>query len=173
MSPSRPESSYDNDDVRDFNAEFEAFLLEHQVEIRVVEVFHLSPMNEATEDIRQHNHVLIRSGVTKRNLSLCVTAMNWDNSPIVASQVIANLAAEVRLLAESDSDFVTWALTFEFDPDSRGVERKFRQTIKLAESLLALLGERAYDQLHELSFDAAEALGASGHDDYDLDEDED
>lgn len=156
MSHASHDSANEYEEVRDFDAEFEIFLLEHQLHISLEEVYHLAPLGQSTEEIRQHNHVVVRSSRTNRALTLCATAMNWEGHSIAPNLVLANLAAEVRVLNECEGDFPSWAATFEFDADSRAVERRFNQTAAIAEMLQSLLGEAAYTQLIQLSEEAAQ-----------------
>ncbi|MEO8622474.1 MAG: hypothetical protein ABI625_15490 [bacterium] len=156
---------HDNESLRDFQAEFEAFLVEHGIVISVKEVYHLNPFGEATDEIRQHNHTIVRSNRTKRSLSVCTTTMNWENSPVLASALFANLAADARILEESERNLLQWAPMLDLDPDSRSVERKFNQTANIAEALRGLLGEHVYVQLLQLSLEYSESLGESDDDD--------
>ena len=143
---------------RDFDAEFKRFALEHDVQITVEEVFHLNPFPEETAAIRQHNHAVIRSGRTKKTLTVCMTAWNWDDNPVLPTQILFPLGGEARLVEEVEGNFLAWAGTLELDPDSRSVERKFRQTLAMTASLKALLGAAAYGELLELQGAAAEAI---------------
>ncbi|CAN5304310.1 hypothetical protein BH09GEM1_BH09GEM1_42250 [soil metagenome] len=156
----------DNESLRNFEAEFEAFLVEHGIVISAKEVYHLNPFGEATDEIRQHNHTIVRSNRTKRSLSVCTTTMNWENSPVLESSLLANLAADARLLEESERNFLQWAAMFDLDPDSRSVERKFNQTASIADALRGLLGGHGYDQLLQLSREYSESLGENDDDDY-------
>jgi len=165
MSHARRDPANDYKQERDFDVECEIFLLEHQINISLEEVYHLAPIGQTTDEIRQHNHVIVRSGRTKRSLTLCATTMNWEDSPIPPSLVLANLAGEARLYMECEGNFKSWASTFDLDPDSRGAERRFRQTAVVAEALRSLLGEGPYDQLIKLSDEAVEAFNAIEADD--------
>lgn len=165
MSHAKRDTANDYKQVRDFDVEFEIFLLEHQLNISLEEVYHLAPLGQTTEEIRQHNHVVVRSSRTKRSLTLCATTMNWEDNPIPPSLVLANLAGEARLFMECEGDFQSWAATFELDADSRGAERRFKQTAVIAEALRSLLGEGAYNQLMKLSDEAADAFSAIDADD--------
>ena len=152
--PTRP----DPDDDRDFDAEFKRFALEHDVHITVEEVYHLNPFPEDAAEIRQHNHVVIRSGRTQRTLTACMTAWNWDDNPVHPTQVLYPLADAARLVEEVEGHFLPWAGAQELDPDSRSVERRFRQAVEMVAALKALLGGAAYGELLELQAAAAEAI---------------
>jgi hypothetical protein len=161
----------DSESFRNFEAEFEAFLVEHGIVISAKEVYHLNPVGESTEEIRQHNHTIVRSNRTKRSLSVCTTTMNWENSPVLETSLLANLAADARLLEESERNFIQWAGIFELDPDSRSVERKFNQTASIADALRGLLGEHVYVRLLELSREYSESLGEDNDEDCEDDDD--
>lgn len=132
---------HDNESLRDFQAEFEAFLVEHGIVISVKEVYHLNPFGEATEDIRQHSHTIIRSNRTKRSLSVCATTMNWENSPVLASPLFASLAADARILEESERNLLQWAATLDLYPPT--VEASSASSIRPRTSLMRCAGYSA------------------------------
>lgn len=167
--PLHPEN-HDDDEPRDFDAEFETFMLEHELEIAVEEVYHLSPGGEATEDIRQHNHVVLRSTRRKGALTVCMTSANWDDFPVLPPHVLLSIAVDASMLEESERHFLPWATTLGFDADSRSAERRFRQTVQMADALRGLLGERSYRALLELADEAAAAWQPEEEDDWDVDE---
>lgn len=140
-------SEHDGPERRDIDAEFDTFLLEHDVTIAVEEVFHLNPHPEEDHDIRQHNHVVLRSPRSQTALSLCMTSFNWDDFRVLPPHVLFSLAGDASLLEQAEGNYVLWADSQQWSPDSRGAERKFRQTVEMVAALRRLLGERGYAEL--------------------------
>ena len=165
MSRAKHDPANDYKHERNFDVEFEIFFLEHQLSVSMEEVYHLAPYGQSTDEIRQHNHAILRSGRTKRSLTLCATTMNWEGNTIPHALVLANLAGEARLFLECEGDFQQWVSTFELDPDSRSAERRFKQTAVVSEALRSLVGDGGFDQLLELSGEAADAFSAIDADD--------
>src|SRR4051812_44371226 len=93
--PRRPHEH--DDEPRDFDAEFEAYLLAHDLEVSIEEVFHLNPQIEETEEIRRHSHAMLRSRRSRRSLAVCMTTWNWDDHPVRAVHLLATLAADANL----------------------------------------------------------------------------
>ena len=158
----------DGQDRRDIDAEFDTFLLEHDVTITVEEVFHLNPHPEEDHDIRQHNHVVLRSPRSPEALTLCMTSFNWDNFTVLPPHVLFSLAGDAALLEQAEGNYVLWADSQQWSPDSRGAERKFRQTVEMVAALRQLLGERGYADLLALYEEAGpdiEDPGFPGEDD--------
>ena len=153
-------SDYEDEepDRRDIDAEFDTFLLEHDVTIAVEEVFHLNPHPEADHDIRQHNHVVLRSTRSDAALSLCMTSFNWDDFAVQPPHVLFSLAGDAALLERAEGNYVLWADSQRWSPDSRGAERKFRQTVSMVAALRELLGERGYTDLIALYDEAGPDL---------------
>lgn len=152
-SPHRDSNADSNE--RDFDTEFETFMLQHDLEVQVAEVYHLNPGPEETESLRQHNHVVLRSTRRKQvpALSVCMTSRNWDAFPVLPPHVLLSLAVDANVVEETERTFLRWAEALNLDPDSRSAERKFRQTMAMADALHALLGERSYHSLLELGHD--------------------
>jgi len=148
----------DGSDRRDIDAEFDTFLLEHDVTITVEEVFHLNPHPEEDHDIRQHNHVVLRSPRSETPITLCMTSFNWDNFAVLPPHVLFSLAGDASLLEQAEGNYVLWADSQQWSPDSRGAERKFRQTVEMVAALRRLLGERGYADLLELYEEAGPDL---------------
>lgn len=142
-------------ETRDFVAEFTSFLREHQISISVEEVYHLNPMTENADEIRQHNCVTVRSPRSKRPLSLCYTSYNWEDLRVTPSDVIRTLASDASIFEMSEGSFVGWCASLEWSADSRGAERKFRQTFEAVGMLRELLGDAAYRELLEMRAEAA------------------
>lgn len=157
--PEFPES--EGPERRDIDAEFDTFLLEHDVAIVVEEVFHLNPHPEEDHDIRQHNHVVIRSPRSTRALSLCMTSFNWDDFAVQPPHVLFSLAGDAALLEQAEGNYVLWADSQGWSPDSRGAERRFRQTVEMVAALRELLGERGYAELIALYEEAGPDLEGS------------
>lgn len=137
----------DGSERRDIDADFDTFLLEHDVTITVEEVFHLNPHPEEDHDIRQHNHVVLRSPRSESAMSLCMTSFNWDGFAVLPPHVLFSLAGDAALLEEAEGNYVLWADSQQWSPDSRGAERKYRQTVAMVAALRQLLGERGYAEL--------------------------
>ena len=135
---------------RDFPAEFAAFLRRHKLDIAIDEVLHLDTLPTTEEEIRQHNHVVVRAPRSRLQLSLCLTAQNWDNFPIRDVDVLMALAADAAILEGAHGDFLAWADSLEWNPDSRAAERKFRRTLHLVTTLRNILGDAAFDELMTL-----------------------
>jgi hypothetical protein len=173
-----PTSPRDNPDAdneeRDFDTEFETFMLQHDLEVAVQEVYHLNPGQEETGDVRQHNHVVLRSTHRKNApaLSVCMTSRNWDAFPVLPPHVLLSLAVDASMLEECERVFLHWAEVLELDADSRSVERKFRQTVQMSDALREILGQRAYKTLLELGFDLKQSWLAVEEESGDEDEDE-
>lgn len=165
-----PTKHTDEDDEeetpRDIDVEVQSFIVRHSLDITIGEVFHLSPELEDDSNIRQHNHVAIRTARDKHPLVLCMTSLNWDELPVEGGHVIWALAAEGSLLEQSSENLSVWCEIQGFDPDRRSVERKFRQTIAATNALRRLLGEAAYVELLTLYGELAPT-----NDDFDDDDD--
>ena len=132
------------------------FLRARGVEIAVEEVLHVTPVPEESESLRQHNHVTLRAG--KRALALCVTALNWDDVSLEPTLVLHTLATEAAVFERTEGSFLRWAVALDWDPDSRAVERRFRQAAELCRALRALLGDDGYDALLGLADEMVERL---------------
>lgn len=158
MIPRIPRDSESDESPRDIDVELQSFMVRHGVEISVAEVFHLSPQPEIDEQIRQHNHATIRTSRAKQALVVCVTAFNWDEFPVEPQQVLFTIAGEGALLEQCEEDYFAWCEAQEFDPDRRGVERKFRQTVDATNALRRMLGETAYEELITLYLDTVPRL---------------
>ena len=132
------------------------FLGDHDLDLTVEEVPHISLVPEDTEAVRQHNHVTLRAG--DRALTLAVTALNWDDATVEPPLVLHALATEAAVFESAGGSFLRWAVSLDWDPDSRAVERRFHQTAGLVRALRELLGERGYDELLALAEEMAERL---------------
>lgn len=158
--PSSPHHESDaENDGRDFDTEFETFMLQHDLEIAIAEVYHLNPGPEETDAVRQHNHVVLRSTRRKNTpaLSVCMTTMNWDAFPVLPPHVLLSLAVDANVLEEAERMFLQWAEVMGLDGDSRSVERKFRQTMQMADALRGILGQHSYQTLLELGHDVQQS----------------
>ena len=133
-----------------------AFLRARGVEIAVEEVLHVSPVPEESESLRQHNHVTLRAGGGA--ITLCVTALNWDDFSLDPTLVLHTLATEAAVFERTEGSFLRWAVALDWDPDSRAVERRFRQAAELCRALRGLLGEDGYDEMLGLADEMADRL---------------
>lgn len=133
-----------------------AFLRAHAVELTVEEVFHVGLLPEDADGVRQHNHVTVRAGGGA--ITLCATALNWDEVSVEPPLVLHALATEAAVFENAEGNLLRWAVSLDWDPDSRAVERRFHQTAQLVRALHELLGERGYDALLKLADDMAERL---------------
>ena len=133
-----------------------AFLAAHHLEIAIEEVLHVTPIPEESDAIRQHHHVTLRAN--GRAFVLCVTALNWDDATPDPTLVLHTLATEAAVFESAEGSFLRWAVALDWDPDSRAVERRFRQAAELVRALRALLGDTAYDELLALADTMVEKL---------------
>lgn len=152
-------SSHTSQHVHEADVEdpFESFINEHGIRIEITPVYHLSPDVEPEEAIHQHHCVTMRGEHGDRPLQCCMTTPNWDEVELTPATVLFAVGADVRLV-EGTEGFFEWAEALDYDPDSRGVERLYRQTVEMAGHVRGMLGDEAYEEFLTLCDEVANAL---------------
>ncbi|MGI9078671.1 MAG: hypothetical protein ACR2G6_15280 [Gemmatimonadaceae bacterium] len=79
-----------------------------------------------------------------------MTSYNWEDSRLNSPDVIQMLASEASRFEMAEGSFTAWCESLEWSADSRGAERKFRQTFETVKLLRNVLGDAAYFQLLEI-----------------------
>lgn len=141
----------------DIEDPFASFIRDHGIRVEITPVYHLSPDVQPEQEIHQHHCVTLRTERAEQPVQCCMTTPNWDEVALEPATVLFAVGADVRL-AEGTEGFFEWAEALDYDPDSRGVERLYRQTVEMAGQMRRLLGDEAYDDFLTLCDEVADAL---------------